>query len=354
MHDRTFNPDMLKLARDIGQYTQAQLAEKSGLTQAFMSKLEHGLIDQPSVDAMAAISKSLGFPPEFFYQRERSVGFPHFHFRKRSKLGKKALDRIAAIVNIRRQHISKFLRSFEDEPQRIIPQWDLDETGLTPEDTAERLRSYWMVPRGPIDSVTRLIEDAGGIVVISSFETNLLDGISFRSEGLPPLFFMNKDVPGDRFRFSLAHELGHMVMHNIPDDDEKMEKEAHKFASAFLMPRKEIKPYLVGIKIGNLGRVKSYWKVSIKSLIVAAHDLKLITGYQYKSMNIQYNKVFGGVEPIQIPIEKSTKVDELVKFHTNNLGYSNEDLAKLLAITPAHAHRLYGHSDNSIKLIVSN
>jgi len=354
VHDDIFNPDMLKLARDTNQLTQAELAKKSGLTQAFMSKLEHGLITQPSEEALNSISSALGFPVSFFQQRERAIGFPHFHFRKRAKLGKKALDRIAAIINIRRQHIAKLLRSYEDETVRSIPQIDLDESGITPEEAAERVRAYWMVPKGPVQSVTELIEDAGGVVIISSFGTNLLDGVSFRAEGMPPLFFMNKDVPGDRFRFSLAHELGHMVMHNIPDDDEKMEKEAHRFAAAFLMPRKEIRPYLINVKIGNLGRVKSYWKVSIKALIVTAHDLKLITDYQYKSLNIQYNKIFQGKEPISIPMEKASKIKKLVDYHRNDLDYSNKDLADLLAITPAHAQSLYGNSREGIHLVVSN
>lgn len=352
--DSTFNPDMLKLARDTNQITQTQLAKRAGLTQAFMSKLEHGLITQPSKESVEAISSALGFPNSFFFQRERAIGFPHFHFRKRARLGRKALDRIEAIINIRRQHIARLLSSFEVEIQRTIPQIDLDESGLTPEEAAERVRAYWLVPKGPIQSVTELIEEAGGVVVISSFDTNLLDGVSFRAERMPPLFFMNKDVPGDRFRFSLAHELGHMVMHSLPDDDDKMEKEAHRFASAFLMPRKEIRPYLVNTKLANLGKVKSYWRVSIKALIVAAHDLKLTTDHQYKSLNIQYNKVFRGREPIEVPLETASAIERMVDYHTDILEFSLEDLAELLRITPAHAQSLYGKNDCGPRLIVSN
>src|SRR5690348_9131826 len=97
-----FNPDMLRLARDARELTQAELAMQSGLTQAFISKLEHGLIAQPGDDALCSMSRVLLFPPSFFYQRERALGFPHFHFRKRSKLGAKPLARIGAIINIRR------------------------------------------------------------------------------------------------------------------------------------------------------------------------------------------------------------------------------------------------------------
>ncbi|BCH11983.1 hypothetical protein MesoLj131c_62410 [Mesorhizobium sp. 131-3-5] len=349
-----FNPDMLKLARDAREFTQAELAQKSGITQAFISKLEHGLNTQPGDDALDRISAALGFPRAFFFQRERALGFPHFHFRKRAKLGAKPLARIGAVINIRRQHIAKLLRSYEFEVAKPIPQIDLDEAGLTPEKVAERLRAYWMVPRGPIQSVVELIEDAGGIVILARFGTNLLDGLSFRIEGMPPLFFMNKDVPGDRFRFSLAHELGHMVMHSVPDEDEKMESEAHRFAAAFLMPAAEIKPYLAGAKIGNLGRVKAYWKVSIKALIRRTHDLKIITPSQYKFMSIQYNKVFHGEEPIDIEIETPNRLKKIVDFHRETLKYSTDDLAELLAFRPEDVERLYLGGRPGIRLVVSN
>lgn len=115
---------------------------------------------------------------------------------------------------------------------------------------------------------------------------------------------MNSEMPADRFRFSLAHELGHMVMHNAPDEDQKMEEEAHRFAAAFMMPAAEIKPYLVGMKLSNLGRVKAFWKMSIKALIRRAFDLGMITPSQHKSFSIQYNKAFTGTEPGPLEFER--------------------------------------------------
>ena len=350
-----FNPDMLKLARDVRGLTQAQLALQSGVTQAFISKLEHGFNTQPGEDALEAISSALGFPKAFFFQRERALSFPHFHLRKRAKLGAKPLARIGAVINIRRQHIAKLLQSYEFSVSKPIPEIDLNNTGLTPERVAERLRAYWMVPRGPILNLVELIENAGGIVVIARFGTNLLDGLSFRAEGMPPLFFMNKDVPGDRFRFSLAHELGHMVMHSLPDEDDTMEEEAHRFAAAFLMPASEIKPYLAGAKISNLGRVKAFWKVSIRSLIKRSSDLKLITSSQYKFMNIQYNKIFSGEEPVPIEVEKPTLLNRVVDYHRDQLGYSAEELARLLMLTPPDFDRVYLDGRRpGLRLVVSN
>jgi len=206
---------------------------------------------------LAQLALALCCPAAFFFQPGHAIGFPHFHYRERLKLTAKPLARIGAIINIQRQQIAKLMRSYEIEVAKPIPQIDLDESGLSPGKVAERLREYWMIPRGPVSSVVGLIENAGGMVILSSFGTAMLDGISFRSEGLPPLFFMNKDVAGDRFRMSLAQELGHIVMHTLPDDDNKMSDEAYRFATAFLMPASDIKPYLVNSKLSSLGRVKN-------------------------------------------------------------------------------------------------
>jgi len=351
--DRAFNADMLKLARDARELTQAELAAKSGVTQAFISKLEHGLNNQPGEDALQRLSAALRFPEEFFFQSERAVGFPHFHFRKRAKLGAKPLARINAVINIRRQHIAKLLRSYELEVAKPIPQLDLDNVGMTPEKVAETLRAYWMVPRGPIADLVGLIESGGGIVTLASFGTSHLDGISFRSEGMPPLFFMNKDVPGERFRFSLAHELGHMVMHSVPDDDEKMESEAHRFAASFLMPAQEIKPYLASVKLSGLGRVKAYWKVSIKALIRRAFDVKIVTPSQYKSLSIQYNSAFRQGEPGEIEVERPFRLSRMITFHQEKLGYSIDELAQMLAFLPEDVERVYLGVRPGLRLVSS-
>lgn len=353
MKEGTFNPDMLRLAREARELTQAELAKEAAVTQALVSKLEHGLITQPSDEVVSNLAKALRFPVAFFYQRERAIGFPAFHYRKRVKLGAKPLARIGAIINIRRQHVAKLMRSYEFEIAKPIPQIDLDESGLTPEKVAERLRAYWMLPRGPIASVVDTIEQAGGIVILTSFQTALLDGISFRSEGLPPLFFMNKDTTGDRFRFSLAHELGHIVMHTVPDDDQEMEEQAHRFAAAFLMPAADIKTYLTDPKLPSFGRVKAYWKVSIKSLIKRTHDLKLITDSQYKNLNVQYNKVFKSGEPHDIQIEEPYKLKEIVRHHIDELGYSLADLASLLSANEVDIERAY-LPRQGLRLVVSN
>jgi len=338
----TFNADMLDLARGARGMTQAEVATAAGVTQALLSKIENRLV-QPSREVAERLAEVLTFPVEFFYQEERAFGFPHYHHRKRSRLGAKSLARIHAAINIKRQHIAKLLRSFNGEVSKPIPMIDLDEKGISPAEAARMVREYWMLPRGPVADVTSTIEDAGGVVVLTDFGTSLLDGISFRSPGMPPMFIMNSEVPGDRFRFSLAHELGHMVMHSMPsEDDETMEEQADQFAAAFLMPAAEIKPHLIPTSIEKLGRVKPLWKVSIKALIRRAYDLKIITSDTYRRINVSYSKAgYSRGEPFPIARESPDIVTRMLEFHMKELQYSVSEIAKLLLLNEDELRRMY-------------
>jgi Zn-dependent peptidase ImmA (M78 family)/DNA-binding XRE family transcriptional regulator len=331
MNSARFNPDMLRLARDLRGVTQAELASMSGVTQALISKMENDLVGQ-SDEVVASICAALRFPAAFFYQSERLIGLPHFHARERARLNAHDLASVTATVNLYRQHVSKLIRSYEVEIEKPIPQIDLDESGLTPEKIATRLRSYWMLPRGPIANLAEVVEGAGGIVIQTRFQTNTMPAISFRSEGLPPLFFMKRDMSADTFRITLAQELGHLVMHNLPEDEEKMTTQARRFASEFLMPAADIKPYLTEVKLSTLGRLKAFWKVSIRALMDRAFELKMITSYQFRSLYSQYNGAYREGEPIELEPERPRHLRQIAQFHIQRLGYSMADLAALLCM----------------------
>ncbi|HAG99910.1 MAG TPA: hypothetical protein DCL75_13910 [Ktedonobacter sp.] len=114
---------------------------------------------------------------------------------------------------------------------------------------------------------------------------------------------------GIEFGFTLAHEIGHIVMHQIPT--ENMEEEADRFAAEFLMPSRDISPDLDSITFTNLARLKSYWKVSMAALIVRANDMGKITQRQYRTLFEQMNKNgYRMNEPIPIPVEEPALLKE--------------------------------------------
>ena len=100
-----------------------------------------------------------------------------------------------------------------------------------------------------------------------------------------------QNSPTDRARFTLAHELAHLIMHRIPTPDS--EGEADRFASEFLMPARDIAADLNGFSLQKAAVLKPYWRVSMAALIQHAEDLSKITEWQHKNLNIQKNKLNG-------------------------------------------------------------
>jgi Zn-dependent peptidase ImmA (M78 family)/transcriptional regulator with XRE-family HTH domain len=349
-----FNYHMMNLARDTRGMTQAGLATAIGVVQGTLSKYETG-IAQPPAEFVSDLSRVLGFPEQFFFLAGRPYGFPPFHYRKRKKLSGKALGRIVAEMNIRRMHVERMIVSYEKKTNGYIPEIDRTEYQgnrkgpLDIEDVARTVREMWMLPRGPIDSMVEVIEDAGGIVVPCDFGTDLLDAMSQRIDGLPVLFFINMHAPADRIRHTLAHELGHMVLHTTnPKDDEVMEEEADAFAGAFLLPADEVVPqFRRSLDLRHLANMKGYWKVSMAALAVRADRLNLVTPYQKKMFWMEMSRSgYRKREPNEPAREEPKLLKEMIRFHRKSLGYSTEEMAALLRLFEPEFEAMYGDNDN--------
>jgi len=343
-----FNHHMMTLARDARGLTQAELSHRLKVTQGTLSKYESGLLEPP-LDFVDDLADSVNFPSSFFYEPGRPYGLPPFHYRRRKKLSAKALARIVAEMNIRRLHVSKLLVSFNWKTNAFIPEIDRDEYrgrgkgALTTEDVARLVREMWMLPKGPIPNMVELLESNGGLVIPCDFGSDLIDALSQRIDGLPILFFVNVAAPADRLRHTLAHELGHMVLHTVTvKSDEEMEDEADAFAGAFLLPADEIRPQLRRFDLRQLANLKLHWKVSMGAIAVRADRLKLITPYQSKMFWIEMNRLgYRKREPNEPPKETPSLLRQMISFHTKKLGYSLGEMAKLLHLKVSEFQEMY-------------
>jgi Zn-dependent peptidase ImmA (M78 family)/transcriptional regulator with XRE-family HTH domain len=322
---RQFNPGMLTVARESREFTQAELAQRSKIPQAVLSKLEGG-VTRPSLEQVDASS--------FFFEQERIFGFNAsvFFHRKRTDMPAKVLKRIHAVLNLTRMRLDKLMLAGNLMPAIELVRLSVDEHD-TPEQIAGKVRALLQLPDGPVQNLTASLEEAGVIVAQHQFNSRRMDAVSEWVPGHPPIVLMNMDdhVPGDRYRWTLAHELGHLIMHTHPVDD--MEEQANRFAAEFLLPAREIRPKLRVVRLQTLALLKSIWKVSMGALLERAKQLGTITATQYKYMRINFSKHgYGTQEPpeLGIPVETPTLLQDLVKLHTKDLGYSLSDLSDLL------------------------
>jgi Zn-dependent peptidase ImmA (M78 family)/transcriptional regulator with XRE-family HTH domain len=344
-----FNHTLLVLAREARALTQADLALATKIAQGTLSKYETGFLEPPG-EIVHVLASALRFPSSFFYEEDKPYGFPPYHYRKRKKLSAKTLGRVAAEMNIRRMHIKKMSISFSTGVNGFIPEIDRDDyhgkanKRLDPEDVARSLREMWMLPRGPIHNMVGLLEDNGAVIVPCDFGTDLLDALSQRIDGMPVLIFANINAPADRLRLTLAHELGHMVLHTTTlHDDDTMEDEADEFAGAFLLPAEDIKPQLRrGLDLRHLANMKLYWKVSMAAIAVRADRLNLVTPYQKKTFWMEMGRLgYRKREPNEPPREEPKLLRQMVAFHLRKLGYLRTEMAQLLHLTDTEFEQMY-------------
>jgi Zn-dependent peptidase ImmA (M78 family) len=259
------------------------------------------------------------------------------------------LRRVQAKVNIYRFHIVRLLRSTDLDSRNRFRRFDAEEYQGRIEKIAETVRLGWRLHRGPVPSVTRIIEDNGGIVVRFPFGTVKMSGLSEWIPPAPPLFFLNDhpDISADRDRFTLAHELGHIALHNLPNPN--MEQEANRFAAEFLMPSAEIRSQMrPPVKLHTVARLKPHWKVSMAALLSRARDLGIITENQFVYQRIQlHEKGYLRREPpeLDIPREQPSLLSEVIKAHVQQLGYSHSDVARLVNMEVPEFHSNYQLDD---------
>jgi len=337
--------------------SQTQLARQTKIAQGQLSKFENGL-SVPSEEMIEELSLALRFPVTFFNQSDSLSGLPlsmHSpHHRKRASVGKKDMAAIHSHLNVRLMHLRRLLEAVELESSLEFPRLELEEYGGDIEYVAQVVRNAWNLPPGPIDNLTEAAESAGAIVVHCDFAGVSVDGVSFQLPGLPPLVFLNRTQPADRMRFTLAHELGHLILHRYAK--ENIEDEANDFASAFLMPGRDIRSQLIGrIDLARLAQLKPIWKVSMSSILMKANRLELLSYNQQRHLWMRLSKEgYRRREPpeLDFPVEQPTLLPTIFRLHLQDLAYSIQDLSEFLHISESEFREMYNVKREKPKLRV--
>lgn len=327
------NPKMVILARESRGLSQKELPEVA--PQGTISKIEAGIMPLTK-EMTASLSKALKYPKSFFY-REGEIFPPVSAYRMSEGVKQKMLTEINANINIYRLNIETLLKG-SVLPSLDLPKYDL-EKGITPEEAARKVRRAWGVPKGTIESLTDLLESKGIIIIGFDFGTELVDCRSIITKEGQPVIFINKIMPGDRQRFSLAHELGKLVMHVFftPAPDRRLNHEANLFAAEFLMPEKDIKAdFKEKISLPALKILKPKWKASMISILYRGNTLGFVSESEKFDMRKQFNKEgYLRREPAQLDIkpEKPQLLTKLILKYKKANGYDVKELAKNLHLT---------------------
>lgn len=351
---------MLVLARESRAMTQADVAtamtaaSPSGATpvsQGYVSRAESGRLTVGE-DRLELYACALGYPPQLLCldPHVSGVGVGLIHHRKRASLTASALKRLHAQLALVRLQLTGLASAAPAAGGHRIPRVAIDDF-TTAKDAARQVRRAWDLGPGPVPDVIEAVEEAGGLVLVRDLGSGLLDAVS-QWDGGPqaPLILVNSHAPGDRCRFSVAHELGHLVMHTEPGAGAQQEKQADAFAAEFLMPAADIREaFSRGVDLSKLSELKRVWKVSMSALLRRALTLNAITEWQYRTVVIEMSALgYRTAEPVEIAPEQPRRVSALVHTLLSERGLAVEDAACCAHLLPEDFQRLYIESDRPL------
>lgn len=340
-----FNGNMLRLARRIRKVSQGEVVTKLShlMTQGTLSKIEHGRI-QPSSEIVEAMAEFLSFRVSFFYDDAYLAQPPVSYHRKKASLLVGDLAAIHGKSEVLRLSLAKCLDAIELETEGPrLPAIDLENFDGDAKAAALAVRQKLRIPRGPIASISKILEDSGVIVCPFNFGSDAIDGFCQHSFGaLPSMVFLNNSLPVDRMRFSLAHECGHLVCHDLPNP--RQEDEANQFASEFLMPSDDIYNDLRDLTLTKAMELKLYWGVSMQSLVMKAWSLGKIGDQRKKSLFIEMSRRgWRKREPVEARgfLEKPALLEKIIGAHLDELGYSRDELSEMFGIEERELSNLF-------------
>lgn len=269
MEKLLFNPATLTLLREAEGLTRGAFASLAGVTTGKLRQFEEGLA-LPTSDLLEAWAKRWSVDRGFFncakFSQSASVSF----FRKTSAVPVKAATCFNAKMNLIRLQTLQRVGSRKLKTGLPLPHFPVvkeEEAELA----AQRLRVAWGIGKGPVGPLVKMVESSGCLVESFNFGTDKIDALSMGGGTPHPFIFLNESFPTDRIRLSLAHEVGHLVMHR--ELKESVEAEAWAFAAEFLMPKDEIASDFYPLSIDSLARLKLKWKVSMQALLKRASQI---------------------------------------------------------------------------------
>lgn len=300
------NVSKMVLARQYRGLSQRELSTLTGVTQAALSRIEKNELS-PSEATQANIISALGFPESFFYETQNTTATTlSFHaFRKKASVSAAKVNKIHAELSIKSQHQDMIHGALPIEPPQKIP-----ESINSPDALAQYLRESWNVGENPIENLTQHVEAMGIDIFLCNFLDVQVDGVTATTDQGRKAIYLNINQPADRYRFSLAHELCHYLLHagEICATPE-MEDEANRFASLLLMPESSLKDSLRTTRLRDFAQLKQVWKVSMAALIYRAKQLEAISTAQATSLYQQMSMHgFRKVEPYPFAAEQPQRM----------------------------------------------
>ena len=295
----------------------------------------------PSNEVLYSISDALGVTPDYLTS-DHDIHLETVDFRRKRLTSKREEAQVKSYVLMLLQRYLTVeeklgLATVNPNFPREAP-WPVIRDEAEAEHAALALRMYWGIGLDPISNLVDLLEERG--IKVFSFGLDNIDGLTAqvrRDNGnIVYAVVVNSRDWGERQRFTVAHELGHMIVDVSPR--EMQEKVANRFAGAFLMPaetlRSEFGKHRKSVSMAELLELKRIFGVSAQALVYRCKELGIFSAPMVRNLFHHFElrgwrrppyKEPGGIEP-----EEPKRFDRLCFRALSEGAISNAEASELL------------------------
>ncbi len=284
-----FNLERLKTARKAKGWTMTRLADDINLTRQAISQYEKS-DTKPSPEKLREIASSLGQPVQYFTWDTSVRKQSPATFRSLVSSAGRAREQAESWMEMFATIVKVFQKSV-NIPLLSLPSIDIpDFTRLSFDDIEEiaiATRRHFRLGDGPISNLTLLLENHGILIAFKKLNKNL-SGLSQWYDDRP-FVLIEPAKSASRTRYSLSHELGHIILHQQITSDAEIfdkatfkliEEQANYFAGAFMLPESTLAREVYGTDWDSMIELKSRWKMSIAALAMRLNNINIISDYQ--------------------------------------------------------------------------
>lgn len=288
--------ERLHRARKASGLSLRDLGDRLGISHTAVSKYEKNQLI-PNSSQLIQMSRALGVRAEYFL-RPVSVDIKGIEYRKRSNTPRSLLNKITADVYEQAERWEELLQLY---PRQPIPDFQLPDSlpdKINSEVEIERIsvkmRRAWDLGLNPISDLIDELESRGILVILSSVDAEQkFDGLAGEL-GVKPVVVVSDSWCGDRQRFTLAHELGHLVLNGRLSADMDEEKACNLFAGAFLLPHSAVIEVMGdhrnALNMNELHILKEEYGLSMSGIINRAFQCGVISESLRQSIFIEFSK----------------------------------------------------------------
>lgn len=326
--ERSVYGQRIKQGRILRGFSQEQLGKKIGVTRQAISNCEKDIISLNTANLLK-LSEILELPLSFFYKQPPIENNSDKVIFFRSKdIPKKTKEQLREEINIFDKEVVKYFEQYVKLPKLNLPDLsNILKNGTynykkeTIMEVCKKIREHWGLGNKPIDNLAYILQANGFIISRQYIDQDKTDAFSQKIDNNYIFISGNKEC-AVRSRFDLAHELGHLILHDSLEidefEDKIIEKDADLFASEFLYPSEvfleDIQDYSLGFE--RFIELKEKWKVSIQLLVRKCKDLGVISEekYIYFQKRISFNR-WRKKEPLddRIVLEKPRLFEDVIE-----------------------------------------